>query len=83
MRTLAHFLIGTLKKCVFLQFKGFMKNAPLEKSGSKYADGRTGRNQLILREIIKKQAIADFKAAMQTETTVEKELEELLGTIDN
>ncbi len=30
-----------------------------------------------------KQAIADFKAAMQTETTVEKELEELLKTIDN
>ena len=30
-----------------------------------------------------KKAIADFKAAMQTETTVEKELEELLGRIDN
>jgi len=30
-----------------------------------------------------KQAIADFKAAMQTETTVEKDLEELLKTIDN
>ena len=30
-----------------------------------------------------KQAIADFKKAMQTETTVEKELEELLKTIDN
>ena len=30
-----------------------------------------------------KQAIADFKKAMQTETKVEKELEELLKTIDN
>lgn len=30
-----------------------------------------------------KQAIADFKKAMQTETTVEKELEELLKTVDN
>ena len=30
-----------------------------------------------------KQAIADFKAAMQAETKVEKELEELLGRIDN
>ena len=30
-----------------------------------------------------KQAIADFKKAIQTETTVEKELEELLKTIDN
>ena len=30
-----------------------------------------------------KQAIADFKKAMQTETTVEKELEELLKTIDD
>lgn len=30
-----------------------------------------------------KQAIADFKAAMQTETTVAKELEELLGAIYN
>lgn len=30
-----------------------------------------------------KEAIADFKKAMQTETMVEKELEELLKTIDN
>jgi len=30
-----------------------------------------------------KQAIADFKKAMQTETTIEKELEDLLKTIDN